>query len=54
MTISEKNIVKRWNIMASKDLGYDRNIEAIGFAEFLARYLSMAIHSQRALVISIP
>lgn len=33
MTISEKNIVKRWNMMASKDLGYDRNIEAIGFAE---------------------
>lgn len=25
MTISEKNIVKRWNMMASKDLGYDRN-----------------------------
>lgn len=36
MTISEKNIVKRWNIMASKDLGYDRNIEAIGFAEFFS------------------
>lgn len=33
MTISEKNIVKRWNIMASKDLGTDVNIEARGFAE---------------------
>lgn len=33
MTISEKNIVKRWNMMASKDLGTDRNVEAIGFAE---------------------
>lgn len=33
MTISEKNIVKRWNMMASKDLGIDRNVEAIGFAE---------------------
>lgn len=33
MTISEKNIVKRWSMMASKDLGYDRNVEAIGFAE---------------------
>ncbi|MEY8424676.1 hypothetical protein AALB52_18425 [Lachnospiraceae bacterium 38-14] len=34
MTISEKNIVKRWNMMASKDLGFDRNSEARGFAEF--------------------
>lgn len=33
MTISEKNIVKRWNMMASKDLGTDRNVEAIGFAK---------------------
>ncbi|EOS68075.1 hypothetical protein C818_04242 [Lachnospiraceae bacterium MD308] len=33
MTISEKNIVKRWSMMASKDLGTDRNVEAIGFAE---------------------
>lgn len=33
MTISEQNIVKRWNMMASKDLGTDRNVEAIGFAE---------------------
>ncbi len=36
MTISEKNIVKRWNIMASKDLGYDRNPEARGFAELFS------------------
>ena len=34
MTISEKNIVKRWNMMAGKDLGTDRNVEAIGFSEF--------------------
>ena len=33
MTISEQNIVKRWNMMASKDLGTDRNVEARGFAE---------------------
>lgn len=33
MTISEKNIVKRWAMIASKDLGYDRNVEAIEFAE---------------------
>lgn len=33
MTISEKNIVKRWNMMANKDLGIDRNIEAHGFSE---------------------
>lgn len=33
MTISEKNIVQRWRMMASKDLGYDRNVEAKGFAE---------------------
>jgi hypothetical protein len=33
MTISEKNIVKRWSMMASKNLGTDRNVEAIGFAE---------------------
>lgn len=36
MTISEKNIVKRWNMMASKDLGYDRNPEARGFAELFS------------------
>ena len=36
MTISEKNIVKRWNMMASKDLGYDRNPEAKGFAELFS------------------
>lgn len=33
MTISERNIVKRWEIMASKDLGIDRNVEAVGFAK---------------------
>lgn len=33
MTISEHNIVKRWKMMASKDLGIDRNIEAFGFSE---------------------
>lgn len=33
MTISEQNIVKRWDMMASKDLGTDRNVEARGFAE---------------------
>lgn len=33
MTISEQNIVKRWDFMASKDLGTDRNLEAHGFAE---------------------
>ena len=36
MTISEKNIVKRWNMMASKDLGIEKNIEAHGFAELFA------------------
>ena len=36
MTISEKNIVKRWNMMASKDLGFDRNPEARAFAEFFS------------------
>lgn len=36
MTISEKNIVKRWNMMASKDLGFDRNPEAMGFAELFS------------------
>lgn len=36
MTISEKNIVKRWNMMASKDLGSDRNPEARGFAELFS------------------
>lgn len=36
MTISEKNIVARWNMMASKDLGTDRNIEANGFAKLFA------------------
>lgn len=36
MTISEKNIVKRWNMMASKDLGFDRNPEARGFAELFS------------------
>lgn len=33
MTISEKNIIKRWSMMASKDLGIDRNVEARGFAD---------------------
>ena len=33
MTISEQNIVKRWNIIASRDLGIDRNVEASAFAE---------------------
>lgn len=33
MTISEQNIVKRWNLMASKDLGTDFNILAIQFSE---------------------
>ena len=33
MTISEQNIVKRWNMMASKDLGIDRDVEASAFAE---------------------
>lgn len=36
MTISEKNIVKRWNMMAGKDLGYGRNSEARGFAELFS------------------
>lgn len=36
MTISEKNIVKRWRLMASKDLGYARNPEASGFAELFS------------------
>ena len=33
MTVNEQNIVKRWNFMASKNLGTDRNIEAYGFAD---------------------
>lgn len=33
MTQSEKNIVKRWTMMKNKDLGYERNLESIGFAE---------------------
>lgn len=33
MTISENNVLKRWNMMASKDLGSDRNPESKGFAE---------------------
>lgn len=33
MTINEKNIVERWKMMASKDLGVDRNLEAFGFYE---------------------
>lgn len=37
MTNSEKNIVKRWSMMASKDLGTDRNIEAADFAELFKR-----------------
>ena len=41
MTISEKNIVKRWNMMASKDLGYDRNPEARGFAELFSSMKDM-------------
>ena len=36
MTIGEKNIVKRWSMMASKDLGFDRNPEARGFAELFS------------------
>lgn len=36
MTISEQNIVKRWNMMASKDLGYARNSEARAFAEMFS------------------
>lgn len=33
MTVNEQNIVKRWDFMASKDLGIDRNLEAYGFSE---------------------
>lgn len=32
MTISQENIIKRWNMMEDKDLGTDRNLEAHGFA----------------------
>lgn len=36
MTMDEQNIVRRWRMMASKDLGIDRNLEAIGFAELFS------------------
>lgn len=37
MTISEQNIIKRWNMMASKDLGIDRNVEASSFANLFSQ-----------------
>lgn len=50
MTISEQNIVKRWNMMASKDLGLEVNIEAHGFSElFIAVFENeqCQIHTNR-------
>lgn len=33
MTISEQNITRRWNMLASKDLGTDVHFEASAFAD---------------------
>lgn len=34
---TDENIVKRWKIMASKDLGIERNMEARDFAEMFIK-----------------
>ena len=54
MTINERNIVRRWELMASKDLGIDVNVESREYAKLFKDIFEFGFDQVKGLKWTLP